>query len=235
MNRLFVLLMFVSAVGFAQVKVSPHSKLMFPGTRTGFISELPPAPPATVGSVFYSDEWQTADLFLKGDTKLENIQLKLDLSRQSFEVLHEGKVKLLPGDRVLSFHWINSKGEQEAFIRADHITAEGLKVSGFLKLHTDTEPFKLVEYFTTETLSSNYNAALDVGSKNNQIIRKSQLFIVKDKLMLEVKGTRKKFIVDFKNTFQTDVSGIIKEFGIDIRDDEELIVLLNQLNYSNPG
>jgi hypothetical protein len=235
MHRLFVLLLLISVTGFGQVKVSPHSKLMFQKSGYGFVSELPPAPPTTVGSVFYADEWQTADLFLKGETLLENVKVKLDLSRQSFEVLHEGQIKLLPGDRVLSFHWTNGKGEQEAFVRADHITAEGLKISGFLRLITDTEPFKLVEYYTTETLSANYNTALDVGSKDHQIVKKSRLFIAKDKLMLEVKGGKKKFINDFKNTFQTDVSGIIKEFNIDTRDDEELVVLLKQLNYTNPG
>ncbi len=208
---------------------------MFQKSGYGFVSELPPAPPGTLGSSYYSEEWQTADVFLKGETKLENIKMKLDLSRQSFEVFHEGSIKLLPGDRVLSFHWMNSKGEQEAFVRADHITAEGLKITGFLKLITDTEPFRLVEYFTTETLSANYNAALDVGSKDNQIVKKSRLFIAKDKLMLEVKGGKKKFITDFKSTFQTDVSGIIKEFGIDPRDEQELSVLLSQLNYSTPG
>lgn len=235
MHKALILFFFVSTVGFAQVTVSPHSKLMFQRVSLGFVSELPPPPPGIVGTAYYDDDWLTADIFLKGEVRLENVKVKLDLSSQNFEILHEGAIKILPGDRVLSFQWITAKGVQEAFIRGDYITAEGLKLSGFMKLLSDTEPFKMLEFFTVEKLSANYNPQLDVGTKDHQIVKKSRTFIAKDKLVLEVKGGKKKFISDFKDIFQTDVSGIVKEFDIDTRDDQELLVLLKQLNYSNPG
>lgn len=215
--------------------VSPHSKLMFQRSPLGFISELPPPPPVTAGSAYYDEGWLTTDLFLKNETKLEGVKVKLDLSSQNFEILHEGAIKILPGDRVLSFQWISRKGAQEVFMRGDFTTAEGLKVTGFVKLLSDTEPFRLIEFFTVEKLSANYNPQLDVGTKDHQIVKKSRTFVAKDKLILEVKGGKKKFISDFKDIFQTDVSGIVKEFDIDTRDDQELLVLLKQLNYSNPG
>lgn len=217
------------------MNVSPHSKLMFQRVSLGFVSELPPPPPGVVGTAFYDDDWLTADIFLKGETKLENVKVRLDLSSQNFEILHEGSIKILPGNSVLSFHWITGKGVQEAFVRGDYITAEGLKLAGFMKLLSDTEPFKLLEFFTVEKLSANYNPQLDVGTKDHQIVKKSRTFIAKDQLVLEVKGGKKKFITDFKEIFQTDVSGIVKEFDIDTRDEQELLVLLKQLNYSNPG
>jgi hypothetical protein len=235
MHKALLLLIFVSNVGFAQVTVSPHSKLMFQRTALGFISELPGPPPGVVGTSYYDDDWLIADIFLKGETKIENVKVKLDLSSQNFEILHDKGIKILPGDKVLSFQWITSKGVQEAFVRGDYITAEGLKLSGFMKLLSDTEPFKLLEFFTVERLSANYNPQLDVGTKDQQIVKKSRTFVAKDKLVLEVKGGKKKFISDFKTVFQTDVSGIVKEFDIDTRDDQELLVLLKQLNYANPG
>lgn len=235
MYKALFLVLVMSTAGFTQVMVSPHSKLMFQRSPLGFISELPPPPPGTVGSAFYDDAWLTADLFLKNETRLEGVKVKLDLSSQNFEVLHEGEIKVLPGNRVLSFQWITSKGIQEVFVRGDYITAEGLMLNGFMKLLSDTEPFRLVEFITVEKLSANYNPQLDVGSKDHQIVKKSRTFVAKDKLVLEVKGGRKKFINDFKTIFETDVSGIVKEFDIDTHDDQELLVLLKQLNYSSPG
>lgn len=235
MYRLLLFLVLCSTVTFSQVKVSPHSKLMFSSQSLGFVSELPRAAPKTVGTSYYEEGWLMADLFLRGETKLEGVKVKLDLSTHNFEILHDGDVKMLPGDKVLSFQWVTSEGIPEAFIRGSFITADGFKVLGFLKLISDTEPFRLLEFFTTETISANYNPQLDVGSKDNQIVKKSRTFVAKDKLLLEVKGSKKKFINDFKQTFQTDVSQIIKEFDIDTRKDEELVVLLKQLNYSSPG
>jgi hypothetical protein len=235
MQRLLIPFLFLSASTVAQVKVSPHSKLMFQKSAFGFISELPRAESKTLGSSFYSDEWLTADLFLKGETKLEGVKVKLDLQSQNFDILYEDDVKLLPGDKVLSFQWITTDGTPEAFIRGTYNTVEGLTITGFLKLMSDTEPFRLVEFYTTETVSANYNPQLDVGNRDHQIVKKVRTFVAKDKLLVEVKGSRKKFINDFKDAFQTDVSGIIKEFDIDTRDEDELIVLLKQLNYTNPG
>jgi hypothetical protein len=233
--KLIILFLFLSATSVAQVKVSPHSKLMFQKTAFGFISELPRAAPETLGSSYYSEDWLIADLFLKGETLLEGAKVKLDLSSQNFDIFYEGEVKLLPGDKVLSFHWITKEGAQEGFVRGTYTTIEGLKLTGFLKLLSDTEPFKLVEFYATETISANYNPQLDVGNKDHQIVKKTRTFIAKDKLLLEVKGGKKKFINDFKDAFQTDVSGIIKELDIDIRDEDGLIALLKQLNYTNPG
>jgi hypothetical protein len=232
---LIIFLLSGHIIANAQVKVSPHSKMMFQKSSFGFISQLPPAPPRTLGSSYYADDWYTTDLFLKGETKLEGVKVKLDLISHNLEILHEGAVKVLPGNLVLSFQWITSTGNQEAFVRANYVTTEGLKLVGFLRLITDTEPFKLVEYHSTETLSANYNAALDVGSKDHQILRKTRSIIVKENLLLELKGGKKKCVSDFKEIFQTDVSEIIKEFNIDIRDEEGVILLLKQLNYSNPG
>lgn len=235
MYRFTIVLLLSSTFTFAQVKVSPHSKLMFSSNSLGFVSELPRAAPKTVGTAYYEEGWLLADLFLKGETKLEGLRVKLDLSTHNFEILHGDEIKLLPGDKVLSFQWVTSEGTPEVFVRGNYITGEGLKVNGFLKMISDTEPYKLLEFFTTETISANYNPQLDVGSKDHQVVRKARTFIAKDKLLLEVKGGKKKFIQDFKQTFQTDVSQIVKEFDIDTRDDEELIVLLKQLNYSSPG
>ena len=235
MTRLLIILLFLSTTAIGQVKVSPHSKLMFQKSAFGFVSELPPAPPGTTGTTYYEDEWLMADLFLKGETKLEGVKVKLDLSSQNFEIWHEGNIKLLPGDKVLSFQWMTSQGIQEAFVRGNYFTAEGFKISGFLKLLSDTAPFKLVEFYSTEIVAANYNVALDVGTKDNQIVKKTRMFVAKENLLLEVKGSRKKFINDFKQTFQTDISDVMKEFDIDTRDDESLVMLLKQLNYSNPG
>ncbi|HEY0742950.1 MAG TPA: hypothetical protein VGD40_15885 [Chryseosolibacter sp.] len=235
MYRLIASLILGSTVAFAQVKVSPHSKLMFSTNSLGFVSELPRAAPGTVGTTYYEERWLVADLFLKGETKLEGVKVKLDLSTHNFELLHGDVVKLLPGDKVLSFQWVTSEGNQEAFVRGNYITSEGLKVNGFLKLISDTEPYQLLQFFTTETISANYNPQLDVGNKDHQIVKKSRTFVAKDKLLVEVRGNKKKFLHDFKETFQTDVSQIVREFDIDPRDEEELIVLLKQLNYSKPG
>jgi hypothetical protein len=235
MHKAFIFFFLIATAGFGQVQVSPHSKLMFQRVAQGFVSELPPPPPSTIGTTYYDEEWLAADIFLKGETKLENVRVKLDLSSQNFEILHEGSIKILPGDRVLSFQWINGKGVQEAFVRGDYITSEGLKLTGFMKLLSDTEPYKLLEFATVEKLQANYNPQLDVGTKDHQIVKKFRTFIARDKLVLEVKGGKKKFITDFKEIFQTDVSTIVKEFNIDTRDDEELLVLLKQLNYSSPG
>lgn len=235
MYRLFTLAILLSSVSYAQVNVSPHSRMMFQKSAFGFVSELPPAPPKTIGSTYYEEDWLLADLFLKGETKLEGVRVKLDLSSQSFEILHDGAIKVLPGDQVLSFQWRNTNGEQEAFVRGNYVTAEGLPINGFFKLVSDSEPYKLLELYTTEKLSSNYNQQLDVGRKDHQIVKKVRTFIAREKLLLEVKGGKKKLISEFKETFQTDVTAIIKEFDIDTHDEQELLVLIKQLNYSNPG
>ncbi len=238
MSMIRTFLFFILLISFkasAQVRVSPHSRLFFQPKSFGFISELPPAPPEVVGSSFYSETYATTDFFLRDNTRVDRVQSRWNISDQNFEIMHEGKVKMLPGTAVMSFQWISEQGQTEVFVKNTYYSPEGIPVKGFFRILTEEKSFNLVERPWIEKLSANYNRALDVGTKDHQLVRKSTLYILKDNLALEVKGSRKRFAESFKKSFRVDVRTMLKEFDISLKKTEDLVKLVSKLEETSVG
>jgi hypothetical protein len=223
--------MFLCVNLFGQTQVSPHSRLYFHKIPTGFVSELPMAPPGTVGSYYMDEAWRRTVLYMADNGKLEDVDTRLNLQNNSFEIRHEQSVKVLMGTKVVSFEWTAADGQTEAFINARHYLLDGVPMTGFFKVLEDGN-YQLLRLMKTEVLPANYNVALDVGSKDNQITKVTRYYVSKDHKLIEVTSGKKKFNRAFKETFDEDISTLTDELNPKKQDD--LSVLVSRLNKELP-
>lgn len=223
-------LLFIPIAVLAQTKVSPHSKPVFQKVPNGFISELPVAPPQTVGSYFYSESWQTATLYLLGNNaKLEDVPVRLNLKDNYFEIQHNQSVKVLQGSKVQSFEWTLTDGSTETFVNAQQYRLQGTPSTGFFKILKDGT-YQLIELTTTEILQANYNVALDVGNKDHLITKHAKLFLAKEHQLLEVNTNKKKLIKEFEEVFQKDISVYVDQYRINPKQLQDVYLLVTHLN-----
>jgi hypothetical protein len=217
---------------YGQSPVNPHSRVFLNKAPMTFVSELPVAPPGTVGSYYLEESWKRTVLYLTDQGKLEDVETRLNLQNNSFEILYEQSVKVLSGAKVMSFEWTSADGKTEVFVSARTYKLDGVPMKGFLKLMEDGT-YQLLMQVKTEVVPANYNVALDVGSKDNQITKVTRYYVSKNNTLVEVTSGKKKFTRAFKETFDEDISTLTSELNPKKTDD--LSVLVSRLNKEMPA
>src|SRR5687768_2388587 len=73
----------------------------------GLIAELHPVPGDVKGSVYLNDNWLESVFYLKPDAftidTLQDVQVKLNLRNNAFEIKSNGGIKVLEGSKVDRF------------------------------------------------------------------------------------------------------------------------------------
>jgi hypothetical protein len=79
-----------------------------------------------------------------------------------------------------------------------------------------------------EVISADYNAALDVGRKDNEVVLKKKYFIVKDKSWIEVDRNNSRFRDEMIRIFGTEIETYIR--NTNTKKEENLLELVKELN-----
>lgn len=154
----------------------------------GLIKELHPKPEGAKGSVYLNDDWISSVFYLKPGTfavnTFENVPIKLDLKTNTLEINTKDGIKVLDGSKIQRFEWVNPHNNQkEEYVNCDEFLFEGTRLNGFCKISgTDV---KLIRRHYVEILKADYNVALDVGNKEDQIIKKTNFYLLRDKQIVE--------------------------------------------------
>jgi hypothetical protein len=155
----------------------------------GIIKAIPAKPLNPQGSVYLNDEWLSSNIYLKrglfATDKIEQIPIKVDLMTNSIELKTKEGIKVLHHAKVDRFEWFNPKtNTNEVYINGNNFTLNGTQFNNFCSVYGDRAT--LVKYSYVEVHKADYNVALDVGNKQDRLLKKSKFYLLKDKELIEV-------------------------------------------------
>jgi len=204
----FYLILAITFTTFAQATFqSTSGSTINLNKNGGSVLELAPKPSTTEGSYYYNDQFQKGTIYLKDGRKFENYPLKYDLSRKWIEVRTDKGVKIATdeiAERFILFNPHNASGQ--TFINVSNFKPNDLELSGFMELLTDGK-IKLLVATKLEVKPSNYNALMDVGEKNNTIVKREVVYFtrnielvevpIKEKDVINLFGEKKEIIANY--------------------------------------
>jgi hypothetical protein len=160
---------------------------------------IPLEPGRIVGNAYLSSHWKrTAFLLYDGDKMIEGYPARYEIDQDQFEIKAAGGVKVLNGKRVKSFVWVDSLTKApHYFVNGKDLTnTENVPMAGFYEVLTEGALTLLLK---TEVIvkKPTYNEKLDVGNRDQRIVKKAVFWYSENGKIKELSSSRKKFFPVF--------------------------------------
>lgn len=201
------------------------------GTKGGeFLFGLGPSYPETEGSFYLNLNWNKSSFILKKNEKeIQGFHVKYDLKNSVLEILTRTDIKVVDINKILNLTWLDSiSNKPQFFINAEQFNVKETKLLGLLEVLVDGKT-PLFKHTSTFIQPSNYNAALNSGSKNDQIKKKEKYYFSIDQVtLIEVRG--KKSILKETEEISDKIEKIIKENSLSLSRETDLIKLFTEIN-----
>jgi len=150
----------------------------------------------TKGSVYWFDDWHQGAILLANGQKMDQYKVKYDIQSWMLEINTSEGVKILPGARVKEFYLEKTEGEEKAaryhLINLREYFGQNIPSQGFYELLVDGA-YPLVKNFELDILKPNYVPALDAGETQSKIVKKTRYYLIKNKNLVELPSSPKKF------------------------------------------
>ncbi|REG92742.1 carboxypeptidase-like regulatory domain-containing protein [Algoriphagus antarcticus] len=161
---------------------------------------IAPQPTQVEGDNYLDVKWNTANILLYKDQKiLEGFRIRYNITSNLFELISPGATQatVMPGVRIQNLVWVDSAYMvPRYFVNGMDFLDEGTPISGFFEVLVDGE-LPLMRRTMAIFKESNYNAALMVGNRNHQIIKRNIYYYLQGKNVIEVPSNRKKLFAIF--------------------------------------
>lgn len=160
---------------------------------------IPLPPGKVVGDGYLSTEWNRGTILLRANDKLlEGYPLRYDIAADELEIKSINGVKVLKGDLVKSFLWLDTlTGKPGYFVRSNVYTADdNIPSTGFLEVLSDgTMPaFKQT---TLLIKKADYRPEFNMGSRDDKILKKVQYLYVAESRLQKIPTSKKKLLTLF--------------------------------------
>ena len=202
--------------------------------------ELESAKPNVMGSTFLRDDWTTGTLYVTLNRKVENQPFKYDIENNLFLVKEREDRKYVKDDTltfvngviVLAFEVQDPAKGTRRYLNSNNsgFKRNGAPALGFLEVLVDGD-MNLYMKTETTTLKANYNVALNVGEKEDRVVKQNMYYLRKkeqDELFQISKN--KKDNLTFLNHKQAEVNSYIKQHNLKFNREEDLIQLVQYYN-----
>ncbi|MCX8491468.1 MAG: hypothetical protein ORN54_10405 [Cyclobacteriaceae bacterium] len=184
----------------------------------------------TIGDVYLDAHWSKSSVLLFDDERLISDYLtRYDIQNNEFEFRLKGGIKVLAGVKVKNIVWIDSLTKQSRVMNnAREYNASVTLIDGFFEVLQDGD-IQLLKKVYLEILRPNFSPALNVGSKDTKIIKKSEYFYaIKNKLNQIKKKTSLDPIRQYDTTI--DLESLLKKERINLNQESDLRRLFLILN-----
>jgi hypothetical protein len=166
----------------------------------GFVTTLPGPPPEVIGTSYLYDNWNVGTILLTDNKIIEDVAVKLDLQNMLIEIDHNGQSKVLEFGRVKAVDLKLLSGQVEHFISGKTLTFSETRMDGLFSLVKEGT-FNLLLLTRVVKKAPAYNAALDLGSKDYEMVKEKYYFIMKNNVAVQVDKSKKKFGQDLQKAF----------------------------------
>ncbi|MBK7805314.1 MAG: hypothetical protein IPJ51_03290 [Saprospiraceae bacterium] len=181
--------------------------------------------PQLLGSVYVLDEWHSIEVMLKdGIAKID--KAKLNLQTSNIDVLYKDEEKEI---LFKDYDYVNysNKGIINKYIPAPKYKSEGQALSGFVEILGEGQEKVLINHYNY-VRKANSDAKIIGGETDDKLIKKTDIYILKNKKLFEVK--KKKDVLEYYKSRSSEVENYIKKEKLDVKNPLELVLLVGLMN-----
>jgi hypothetical protein len=193
---------------------------------SGGFNEFQPKP-EKIESVYLRDDWTYGTLMLLSGDTIRDLSLKYDVKNSLLEINTDAGVKVASLSKIKGFEFAVAPYKQ-VFLNANRQQVPGL--TGLVEVLATGEA-SLYAKPTVEILPGNYNAAMDIGSRNDRAIAKENLFLVTGGNATDVTKAGKKITSHFQG-HEDDIQKYAKDNNLSYRRKEDLAKIVRFANES---
>jgi hypothetical protein len=183
------------------------------------------------GSAYLFNQWKIGTLLVYNSEKpLENYLLQYDLIMDQFEFKIGSELKVLKGDKVMSFVTIDSATFHPSYFinGKDLKNSENLPVEGFLQVLSDGV-MPLLKKIAVTVKNPDFNIALNVGNPDYKIIQNKVLYYQNGEYLHKVPGSKSGKMKIFEDK-SDDIQRFVKTNKLDLQKEHHLIALFHYYN-----
>jgi len=199
--------------------------------NSGNIPTLPGAPPKVEGDVYLNKSFNLSVFQLYDDKILEGYIAKLDLKLNEFDIVTAQGIKVLKGKQVKSFIFVDSLTHlQSNYVNTrEWKIAEDEPIEGFFQILSEGE-LTLVKRSTVIFKKADFNAALNVGSKDHRYIKKESIYYISDKVATPM--PTKKNILKLFGEREKEMNAYVVDKNLNLSKEHDLKRIFDYFNQS---
>lgn len=198
---------------------------------------IPPEPKKVEGNFYLDNQWNVASILLYRDQAvLEGFRVRYNINSNMFELMEPEKnlVSVMPGLRIQNIVWMDSSYKvPRYFVNGMDFMEDGVPISGFFEVLVEGE-LPLMRRTMAVFKESNYNTALMVGNRNDQIIKRNVYYYLKEKNLFEVPKRRKHLFPIFGDKAE-EMEAFVTANEIDLKKNGAIFQLFTYYNSLFPG
>ncbi|SHH59093.1 hypothetical protein SAMN04488109_4515 [Chryseolinea serpens] len=199
--------------------------------RTDMLYGIPQPEGKVVGDTYFSTQWKASTILLYKDEKMvEGFLTRYDIRANEIEVKTQSGIKIVSGDKVKSFIWIDSVSRVPSyFVNAkDFKDKDQTTLSGFFQVVVDG-PLPLLKQTTVYVKKADYSVQFDVGSRDDKILKKTELYFARDGQVMELPSSKKKLLPLFGDKAEA-IGKFIQDQNLTVSREADLVTIFNHYN-----
>ncbi len=231
-----ILLAFFTICADAQNEGYLHNRAVMervPNLGTGnsvSLGSLSVSTPGLVGDIYLNLDYRASTFWLYDENKIaHDLQSRLDLQRNEFDVRYGKEIRALSGSRVRTLVWVDSLTRTpQYFVNGKEYTDEdGTPYLGFFQILSEGE-VTFLKMTRVIFKPADKNPTHSTGSKDDRFLKRSELYYAIGTKALELpnrKSTQKLF-----DSRKDEIAKFIKVNVIDLSKESHLVALFNYYN-----
>lgn len=198
---------------------------------------IPPDPKKVEGNFYLDKKWNLASILLYRDQEImEDFRVRYNINSNNFELMEPEtfQITTLQGYRVQNIVWMDSSYKvPRYFVNGMDFREDGAPISGFFEVIVEGQ-LPLMRRTKAIFKESNYNTALMVGNRNDQIIKRNVYYYLREKDLYEVPKKRKDLFLIFGDK-ASQVEAFVNENQIDLKQTSSIFQIFTYYNSLYPG
>ena len=195
-----------------------------------------PLPPASLEGDFYLDsEFKEGSFELTVSPKVyDDMVIRYDLRSNLIEINYDDGVRGLDGNKVKYFDLKTSTNKYKRYVNVNQLKGSGddMPTNIFLEVILDGA-VPLYSYEKITIKKADYNVALNVGNKNDQILKKPVYLSIVDGKAIELTKGKNSNVFSLLPGKENELKAYAKANKIKPKDVEGYVAIINKINSMN--
>ncbi len=201
------------------------------GAGTTSLLGMPMRGAEIVGDSYLYPDWRQSNVMLYEDDKLiENHLVRYDMQDDNLEFKFGNDVRVLKGSKVKSFVSLDSVNNAPSFYMngKDFVNKDNVPFDGFLQILSDGK-MPLLKRYEVYVKQPDYNIALNVGSIDYKIIKKTQYYYLNNGKLYLIPGSKGRILKLFGDE-KDNVNKFMKLNKVQVSQEHHLSAVFNYYN-----
>ncbi|KEO73643.1 hypothetical protein [Anditalea andensis] len=190
-----------------------------------FIQGIPVTKAPLKGTVYLYENYSPGILITTDEEKVSDVNLRYNIQDQKIEMRKNNLDIQLNSRLIDSFHILNDS--EAEFINVFSLPVDqNHGLDGFMQIYGNADGQMLLKRWYLNIKKANYNVALSTGTKYDEAIVKSEMFLVSDNQLISFQGKNKEIKSNFPNKSKELIT-FVKANKIKFKSNEDYILFFN--------